>query len=70
MGGFPYERIRKYSPEVFCKNGVLKNTHRETATSDKTTTLKKSMNMVICVVGTSNQLFIRGSLTEIKFSKK
>ena len=32
--------------------------------------LTKSTNMEIRVVGTSNRLFIRGSLTETKFSKK
>ena len=32
--------------------------------------LAKSMNMGTWVVGTLNQLFIRGSYTEIKFLKK
>ena len=32
--------------------------------------LQKSMNMDIQMVGTSNQLYIRGSSTETKFSKK
>ena len=32
--------------------------------------LTKSVNMYIRVVGTSNRLFIRGSYTETKFSKK
>ena len=39
----------------------VKNTHRKKAPSNKTPTLSKSMNMDIWVVGTSNQLFIRGS---------
>ena len=39
----------------------LKDTHREKAPSSKTPTLTKSMNMDIWVVGTSNQLFLRGS---------
>ena len=47
----------------------LKNTHREKAPSNKITALTKSRNMSICVVGTSNQFFIRGSQTETKFSK-
>ena len=38
--------------------------------SNKTPALTKSMNMVIWVVGTSNQLFIRGSYTANKFSKE
>ena len=39
----------------------LKDTHREKAPSNKTPTLSKNMNIDIWVVGTSNQLFIRGS---------
>ena len=42
----------------------------EKAPSNKTTALTKSTNMGIWVVRTSNQLFIRGFLTEIKFLKK
>ena len=38
-----------------------KDTYRERASSNKTRTLSKSINMNIWVVGTSNQLFIRGS---------
>ena len=49
---------------------MFKDTHREKAPSNKTPALTKSMNMDIWVVGTSNQLFKRGSYTEIKFSKK
>ena len=40
---------------------TYKDTHREKASSNKTSTLSKSMNMDIWVVGTSKQLFIRGS---------
>ena len=36
------------------------------STSNKTSALTKSMNMDICVVGTSNQVFIRDSQTETK----
>ena len=39
----------------------LKDTHREKAQSNKTPALKKSTNIDIWVVGTSNQLLIRGS---------
>ena len=39
----------------------LKDTHREKALSNKTPALTKSRHMGIWVVGTSNQLFIRGS---------
>ena len=48
----------------------LKDTHREIEPLNKTPAFTKSMNMDIWVVGTSNQLFIRGSYTETKFSKK
>ena len=40
---------------------TVKDTHREKVLSNKTSTLMKSMNMHIWVVGTSNQLFLRGS---------
>ena len=40
------------------------------APSNKTPALEKSMNMDIWVAGISNQLFITGSCTETKFSKK
>ena len=47
----------------------IKDTHREKATSNKTPVLKKSTNMGMWHVGTSNQLFVRGSQTETKVSK-
>ena len=39
----------------------VKDTHREKAPSNKNQALTKSTNMCIWVVGTTNQLFIRGS---------
>ena len=39
---------------------IFKDTHREEALSSKTPALAKSMIMGIWVIGTSNQLFIRG----------
>ena len=39
----------------------LKDTHKEKAPSNQTPALTKSMHVDIWVVGTSNQLFIRGS---------
>ena len=39
----------------------FKDTHREKTPSNKTPALTKSANMDIWVVGTSNQLFMRGS---------
>ena len=50
--------------------GSLNGTNRENAAQNKIETIKKSMNMDIWVVSTLNQLFIKGSYTEIKFSKK
>ena len=49
---------------------IVKDTHREKVPSNEIQALTKSMNMEILVAGTLNQLFIRGSYTEIKFSKK
>ena len=48
---------------------VLKDTERENSLINKTQALPKSINMDIWVIGTSNQQFIRGSYTEIKFPK-
>ena len=42
----------------------FRDTHREKAPSNKTSTLTKSINMDIWVLGTSIQLFISGSYTE------
>ena len=48
----------------------IKDTHREKAPSNKTPVLRKSTNIGVWAVGTLNQLFIRGSQTETKLSKK
>ena len=48
----------------------VKDTHREKAPSDKASAHTKNMNIGILVVSISNELFIRGSLSETKFSKK
>ena len=65
---FTYERlISQFSQSVFYQvlntvsAGVIKDTHRETAPSNKTPALRKSTNMSLWAVGTLNQLFIRGS---------
>ena len=42
-------------------SGALKDTHREKALSNKTPPLITITNMGVCVVGTSNQLFVTGS---------
>ena len=49
---------------------VIKDTRKENASSNKTEALTKIMNMYVREIGTLNQLFIRGSYTQIKFSKK
>ena len=41
----------------------------EKVLSNKTQELTKSVNMDICVVGTLNQLFLKSSYAEIKFTK-
>ena len=48
----------------------IKDNHRKKGPSNETSALTKSMNMEIWAIGTSNRLFVRGSLTETKFSKK
>ena len=45
----------------FFQRSFLNDTHREKAPSNKTPAFTKSTNMGICVVGTTNQLFIRGT---------
>ena len=52
------------------KSYSFKDIHREKTPSNKTPALTKSMNMDNWVVGTSNQLFIRGPYNETKSSKK
>ena len=51
------------------KESFLKDTYREKSPLNKTPTLTKIMNMDIRVVGTSSQLFKRGSYSKTKFSK-
>ena len=48
----------------------FKDTHRKKSPSNETAALTKSMNMDIWVNGTLKQVFVRGSLTETRFSKK
>ena len=45
----------------------FKDTHTENAPWNKTQALTKSMNVGIWVIGTSNQLFVRGSYAQINF---
>ena len=49
---------------------LLKDTHREKAPSIKTLALTKSMNMEIWSADLSNQIFIKLTYTETKFSKQ
>ena len=50
-------RVLNFCPPLLV---ILKDTHREKAPPDKPLALTKSTNMGIWVVGTSDQLFIRG----------
>ena len=52
------------------KRSQLKDTPRTNTPSNKFQALTKSINMDIWIIDTLNQLFIRGSYTQIKFSKK
>ena len=63
-------KINYGSGKTHRKTLLLKDTHREKALSNETSTLSKGMNMDIWIVGTSNQHFITGSYTETKFPKK
>ena len=49
------------SEEDLPQDKSIKGTHREKPPSNETPVLTKSANMGIWVVGTTNQLFIRGS---------
>ena len=49
---------------------MFKDTHRKNTPSNKIQALTKSMDMEVWVDGTSNQLSIRGSYTQSKFSRK
>ena len=62
--------MRKLSFDVTYWPRFINDTQGEKAPSNKTLVLTKSTNMGIWAVDTTNQLFIRGSWTEIKFSKK
>ena len=42
-------------------SSLLKDTHREKAPPNETPALTESTNMGVWVVGTTNQLFVRGS---------
>ena len=67
------ENARSGSFSISCQFNFtfhFKDTIREKQPSNKTPELMKSINIAIWLVGTPNQLFIRGSSTETKFWKK
>ena len=64
------QTIKEFTNLSKTKSVTFKDTHREKAPSNKTPALTKSMDMGIWVVGISNQLFMRGSYNETKFSRK
>ena len=64
-----FSRIFECSLKVFFPVSILKYTRREKHPEIKFKCLRKSMNIVIQVVGTLKQLFIKGSYTQIGFFK-
>ena len=66
---FTFNKIKRLR-YVYVTHKPLKDTHKENTPSNKTEALTKSINMYVWVIGASNQLFIRGSYNQIKFSKK
>ena len=54
---------------LWCHKFEIKDTHRENTRSSKTQALTKSINMDIWVIGALNQLFRRGSYTQLSFWK-
>ena len=56
--------------ETFFYYYTIKGTDRENTPSNKTEALVKSVNLHIWAIGILNQLFIKDSSTQIKFSKK
>ena len=53
--------LKNTDPVKQCILNLFKNIHREKAPSNKSPALTKNTNVGIWIVGTSNQLFIRGS---------
>ena len=53
--------MEKQVRKQFRSRCCIKDTHRENAPSNETPIVSKSMNIDVWVVGTSNQLFLRGS---------
>ena len=58
---FPLSFFRVHSKILMTIFNSIKGTQREKSPSNKTLALTKSMNMDIWVIGTSKQVFIRGS---------
>ena len=64
-------KVKKRPPGgVLLKTVFFRILTRKKAPSKKTQAYAKSMNTNTVLVGTSNQLFIIGSQTKTKFSKK
>ena len=60
----------KENLEATLKYFAVMDTQRERIPSDEAPVLSESMNMKCWVFGTSNRLFIKGFLTEVKFPRK
>ena len=59
-----------YFNHYFLNKICIEDTHRRNAASNKFKALTRRMKMDIWVVSSLNQLFIRGTYSNIKFSKK
>ena len=59
--------MRRYGEE---NDDFIKDTYRENTPSNEAEAVAKSMKMYIWAIGILNQLFIRDSYTQMKFSKK
>ena len=62
--------VRQSLPGDLFLGIFFKDSHRENTPSNKTQALSKIIIMGIWVISTLNQLFIRCSYNQIKFSKK
>ena len=66
--GLSIRYILKYIQYILMVN-IFKFQLKENTTSNKTKALTKRINKHIWEIGTLNQIFIRGSYTDIKFTK-
>ena len=63
-------KIQYFASIAMLALNFFKDTHKEKALPNQTPAVTKSMDTDIWFIGTSSQLFLTGSETETKFSKK